>query len=142
MKNKYLKKKILLIQILIIMKKISNKNMKRKKLSNKNIKRVSCGIMKNRKGKILLGLRPKNRPNPGYREFPGGKCENKESNEECLKREWLEELELKVKILRIVDVIYSRNYVCTFFEGYILNEDQIKMNVHQEIGFFFLGIKK
>ena len=65
-----------------------------KKLSKKNIKRVSCGIMKNRKGKILLGLRPENRPNPGYWEFPGGKCENKESSEDCLKREWLEELEL------------------------------------------------
>ena len=97
---------------------------------------VACGIMKNKYNKILLGLRPNDKPNPGYWEFPGGKKDKNESINECLKREWMEELELDIEILKEVDVIKSGNYICTFFEGRILNEDQIKINVHKEIGFF------
>lgn len=97
---------------------------------------VACGIMKNKNGQILLGLRPDDKPDPGYWEFPGGKKETNESIDECLKREWIEELELNIEILKEVVIINSGKYICTFFEGKILNEDKIKVNVHKEIGFF------
>ena len=60
---------------------------------------VACGIMYNKAGKILLGLRSEDGPNPGYWEFPGGQLEEGETIEECLKREWIEELDLNIEIL-------------------------------------------
>jgi len=59
---------------------------------------VACGIMYNNRNKILLGKRHSNGPYPGIWEFPGGKLEEGESLEECLHREWKEELNLYIII--------------------------------------------
>ena len=64
--------------------------------------KVACGIMYDNANKILMGLRSDKGANPNYWEFPGGKCEKNESLEECLKREWMEELNLKL--------IYKKKY--------------------------------
>lgn len=53
---------------------------------------VSCALI-NANNKILIATRPES----GLWEFPGGKVEGSESYEQCLKREIMEELSLKVK---------------------------------------------
>ena len=42
---------------------------------------------------VLLGLKPR-----GTWEFPGGKVEADETNEEALEREWIEEIGVAVKV--------------------------------------------
>ena len=42
---------------------------------------------------VLLGLKPR-----GTWEFPGGKVEKDETNEEALEREWIEEIGVAVKV--------------------------------------------
>lgn len=57
---------------------------------------VTAGIMQ-RNGKLLLGRRAEGRLLGGLWEFPGGKCEPQESLQECLRREWQEELGVTVE---------------------------------------------
>ena len=45
--------------------------------------------------KILLAKRPNNKPFPGLWEFPGGKLQKNETPELAIKRELLEELNIK-----------------------------------------------
>lgn len=56
---------------------------------------VSAGVLR-KAGKVLIGRRPAGSLLGGLWEFPGGKCRPEESIEECLVREWKEELELDV----------------------------------------------
>ena len=96
------------------------------------MKEVVCGIMKNRDGKFLLGLRMQ----PKVWEFPGGKLEENESLDECLKREWKEELNLDIDIESLVcSKIYLGN-MCHFYVGIIKDLNKIKLRVHTDIGFF------
>ena len=94
---------------------------------------VACGIMYNKEGKILMGLRPNNNEYGGYWEFPGGKLEKNETIQECLKREWFEELNLSIEIDREIYKYKYDKYFCRFFIGKILDEKNIKQNVHSEI---------
>lgn len=97
------------------------------------MKEVACGLMYNKKGLVLMGLRPYNRPYPAYWEFPGGCKELNETIEECLKREWREELNVEISIEH---ELFSSNYAnirCHFFVGKITDEDNIKVNVHESI---------
>jgi len=94
---------------------------------------VACGIMFNKKGKILMGLRSITGPQAGYWEFPGGQLENNETIEECLHREWMEELNLHITIEKeIYSAIYDK-YLCRFFIGKIKDEENMKQNVHDDI---------
>jgi 8-oxo-dGTP diphosphatase len=56
---------------------------------------VCCGIAE-RDGKILIARRKRGSARAGLWEFPGGKVEGGESPEECLAREFLEELDLRI----------------------------------------------
>lgn len=51
---------------------------------------VTCAIVENQ-GKILIARRAEDQKLAGKWEFPGGKVEDGESPEECLKRELNEE---------------------------------------------------
>jgi 8-oxo-dGTP diphosphatase len=96
------------------------------------MKEVVCGIMKNRDGKFLLGLRRQ----PKVWEFPGGKLEENESLDECLKREWKEELNLDIEIESLVcSKIYLGN-MCHFYVGIIKDLNKIELREHTDIGFF------
>lgn len=59
--------------------------------------KVVCAIIYNA-NKVLLCRRKPDKSLGGYWEFPGGKVEVNESNEESLIRELKEELEMKVDI--------------------------------------------
>lgn len=97
---------------------------------------VACGIMFNKNNKILLGKRPKNKFYGGIWEFPGGQKENYENIEECLKREWLEELNLHINIEKeVYNYYYDNKYFCRFFVGKIINEENIKIYEHEKIVF-------
>jgi len=59
--------------------------------------KVVCGIIF-KDGKVLICRRKPEKSLGGYWEFPGGKIEDGESNEESLNRELLEELGMKVDV--------------------------------------------
>jgi 8-oxo-dGTP diphosphatase len=96
------------------------------------MKEVVCGIMKNKNGQFLLGLRKY----PEVWEFPGGKLEQKESLDECLKREWKEELNLEIDIESLVCSKMYMGNMCHFYVGNIKDIENLKMNIHLDIGFF------
>jgi len=79
-----------------------------------------------RRGKLLISQRDAKSHLSGYWEFPGGKREAGESFEECLLREVREELNVKVKIQKLLDTIcfeYPEKQVtlkffrCSYLEG-------------------------
>ena len=97
---------------------------------------VACGVMYNSENKILMGKRPNQKFYAGYWEFPGGQLEKNETIEQCLMREWLEELNLKIKIEKeIYSYYYNDKYFCRFFKGKIIDEKNMKINEHEEIKF-------
>ncbi|MBN2034386.1 MAG: (deoxy)nucleoside triphosphate pyrophosphohydrolase [Deltaproteobacteria bacterium] len=57
---------------------------------------VTAGLIW-RDGRLLITKRPRGSHLAGYWEFPGGKQEVGESLEECIEREMMEELGMKVK---------------------------------------------
>lgn len=59
--------------------------------------KVACGIIYNN-GKIFICKRKPEKSMGGYWEFPGGKVEENESYEGCLKRELMEELGMDVDV--------------------------------------------
>lgn len=58
---------------------------------------VTCAIIFF-EGKVLATQRSEKMDLPGKWEFPGGKVEQGETSEECLKREILEELAIEIEI--------------------------------------------
>ena len=101
---------------------------------------VACGIMYNKKNEILMGKRKKDDVHPNIWEFPGGKLEPNETLEECLCREWKEELNLEIEIYSLLTSVENKNMTLHYFIGKILNIEKIKVNVHQYIAFFFPGV--
>jgi 8-oxo-dGTP pyrophosphatase MutT (NUDIX family) len=96
---------------------------------------VACGIMFDAQGNILMGLRDSRGPNPNYWEFPGGQLESNETLEECLRREWVEELNLHICIDRFLCTTTFNNISCHFFVGKIEDIENLRIQVHQYIGF-------
>ena len=58
---------------------------------------VTCAIIIHQ-NKILVAKRSSTMSQAGFWEFPGGKIENNESMEECLKREIMEELGIEISV--------------------------------------------
>lgn len=61
-----------------------------------SIVNVAVGILVADNGNILLSKRPLGKPYAGYWEFPGGKVEKGEEVVDALKREFMEELGVKI----------------------------------------------
>jgi 8-oxo-dGTP diphosphatase len=73
-----------------------------------SVKRQRIGIaVVEHDGRFLVGVRGEQGPLAGLAEFPGGKCLDGESPEDCAARECEEEAGLAVEI---VDVLYQRDY--------------------------------
>lgn len=64
---------------------------------------VSAGVLR-RDGKVLIGRRPVGKLLGGLWEFPGGKCLQDESIDDCLVREWQEELDMLIEPGGVVGV--------------------------------------
>jgi mutator protein MutT len=98
--------------------------------------KVACGIMYDNSGKILMGLRSKYGANPHYWEFPGGKCEKDETLEECLHREWKEELNLDIEIHKLLYTTQQDWIECYFYTGKIKDMSNLQVKVHEYVGFY------
>ena len=61
------------------------------------ITHVVAGVLIDPQGCFLLGSRPPGKPYAGYWEFPGGKIEPGESDEQALARELMEEMGITVQ---------------------------------------------
>jgi 8-oxo-dGTP diphosphatase len=57
---------------------------------------VAVGILMRANGDVLLAQRPPGKPYAGYWEFPGGKVEPGEAIVDALKREFVEELGVRL----------------------------------------------
>tara|TARA_B100000282_G_C31730651_1_gene490754 strand:- start:1760 stop:2176 length:417 start_codon:yes stop_codon:yes gene_type:complete len=115
---------------------MKHKKKRYKKTMLQYVMKVACGIMFDNANKILMGLRNEKGPNPNIWEFPGGKCEMNETIEECLHREWKEELNLNIKIEKLLHITNSGGIECYFFTGKILNIGNLHVNVHQYVSFY------
>jgi 8-oxo-dGTP diphosphatase len=70
--------------------------------------RVTCAIIRNEEEEVLVVRRSENSDHPLKWEFPGGKLKERETAEECIIREVMEELSLEVVIIsRLADVEYD-----------------------------------
>ena len=103
---------------------------------NKVIKVVGGLIIQ--EDKLLIAQRKKNTDHPLKWEFPGGKINENESPEDALKREFKEELDIKINSFEfLIDYFYdyeiSLKKIHLFF--YIINSFQglMKKNVHQNL---------
>ncbi|RKD30558.1 (deoxy)nucleoside triphosphate pyrophosphohydrolase [Thermohalobacter berrensis] len=68
---------------------------------------VTAGIIK--KGNKILITQRKDEKNQALKwEFPGGKLEEDETPKECLRREIMEELDIKIEIEDIYEVVYHK----------------------------------
>jgi A/G-specific adenine glycosylase len=79
-----------------------------------------------RAGNVLICQRLQQGPLGGFWEFPGGKQEPGESREQCLSRELAEELAIRVRPIKAMDVIefdYAdasvrlHPYLCEYLDG-------------------------
>ncbi len=94
---------------------------------------VACGIMFVDDKHFLIGKRPSLKEDNGYWEFPGGKKNDDENIYSCLKREWIEELNLKIKIEKEIYSYVYKHYNCRFIIGKILNIESIMIKEHEKI---------
>ena len=78
---------------------------------------VACAIIE-QGGKVLAAQRSERMNMPLKWEFPGGKIDNDESPEECLKRECQEELGIEIEVgsaLSVVTHSYSPIFTVTLY---------------------------
>lgn len=100
--------------------------------------RTVAGVIKNEKGEILCTLRDQGKYDyVSFKwEFPGGKIEEGETNEQTLVRELHEELDIDVKINRFIYQVehdYPDFHLSMAVYDCELVSKQIKMNVHKGI---------
>ena len=97
--------------------------------------RVTCALIVQH-DTILLAQLGAGSNHPFQWEFPGGKIENEESGESCVKREIKEELGVEIEILANLEPV---NYVYDFGEIQLipflckLKSGKIKLNEHIDL---------
>ncbi|WP_055109296.1 (deoxy)nucleoside triphosphate pyrophosphohydrolase [Paenibacillus ihumii] len=65
---------------------------------------VAAAIIENELGQLLIARRKKGKSQAGLWEFPGGKIEEGESGEDCLRRELKEEMNIEIEPYAYVGV--------------------------------------
>ncbi|MUG70589.1 (deoxy)nucleoside triphosphate pyrophosphohydrolase [Paenibacillus validus] len=106
---------------------------------------VAAAIIENELGQILIARRKKGKAQEGLWEFPGGKIENNETIEECLKRELQEEMNIEIQPYEpfgVNDHYYGETHIrlfahkAKFLSGDIVlvDHDQCEWVYPEEIG--------
>jgi 8-oxo-dGTP diphosphatase len=73
--------------------------------------KVTCAVIRNDDSEVLIVQRGKHTDHPFKWEFPGGKIDEGETDEECIVREILEELSMDIVISgRLPDVDYNYGF--------------------------------
>lgn len=109
---------------------ISPKNVQ-KKVDKDHLTKVSAAIIKDG-DKILLCQRPKGKRHELLWEFPGGKIEPNETEEDCIIREIQEELDVTLGNLKKLTTIQADSILITYFEATIIS-GKLKMIEHNDI---------
>ena len=103
---------------------------------------VVCGIIRDERGRVLVGLRPEGKHLGGLWEFPGGKVDPGESAVEALARELHEELGIDVEVGEALDPvcwryesaeIRLRPHLCEILVG-----EMVAMS-HERVDWFAIG---
>lgn len=99
---------------------------------------TTAGIAR-RDGTFFIARRSSAGTQRGRWEFPGGKCEDPESVDECLRREFQEEFELDVvpgeELGRVAFTHDGENYVLLGIEITFTGEPP-QLHEHSEVGWF------
>ncbi len=91
----------------------------KKKVPDRPHKQIAVGILE-KDGKILIAKRRENQMLGGLWEFPGGKVESGESLEECLVREFSEEVELSISIIgKVCEVDHAFTHFTITIHAYL-----------------------
>lgn len=104
-------------------------------VSEKLVVRVPCAVIEH-EGKVLAGQRSAALSFPLKWEFPGGKVENNETDEEALAREIKEELDLEIEILhRLPETSKDQGWREIILVPFICNlkSFQITLTEHEQI---------
>lgn len=102
-----------------------------KKVDMDHLTKVSAAIIKDG-DKILLCQRPKGKRHELLWEFPGGKIEPNETEEDCIIREIQEELDVTLGNLKRLTTIQADDVSITYFEATIIS-GKLKMIEHNDL---------
>lgn len=102
-----------------------------KKVDMEQLTKVSAAVIKDG-DKILLCERPKGKRHELLWEFPGGKIEPNEIEEDCIIREIQEELDVTLGNLKRLTTIQADDVSITYFEATIIS-GELKMIEHNDI---------
>ena len=88
------------------------------KIDTKSVRDVAAGLIMC-EGKLLIGQRKHGKSLEYKWEFPGGKLEEGETLEECLARELMEEMQLKITVgEHFVDSAYEYDFGTIILHAY------------------------
>jgi 8-oxo-dGTP diphosphatase len=101
------------------------------------MKIVGTAIIVDEKKRILIGQRPEGKDLAGLWEFPGGKQEEGETIEECIRRELWEELSIKADVhefLLSVSKTYTHGeFKLMVYRVTLEDVENLKAQVHQDL---------
>jgi 8-oxo-dGTP diphosphatase len=98
--------------------------------------KVSCAVILNKDGEILVAQRSTKMSMPLKWEFPGGKLEPNETAEKCLHRELMEELNIEVQIIEQLSanlhaysnfIIELIPFLCKYVKGAMLLKEHAQI---------------
>jgi 8-oxo-dGTP diphosphatase len=112
------------------------KRLKNDKIIEK-MKQLVCGMLIDEDTFLIGRRKPDNKNYPDMWELPGGKVEDGESSWEAINREWMEELNIRVKVLHQIPEREMMGTEKTMVFPYILRYESGKpqKNDHSDIKF-------